>query len=78
MQGGSLDAIVHLGAISSTTETDADLIVEVNFRLSQFLWRWCAEHGKRFIYASSAATYGSGEAGFADEDSVEVWPGCDR
>jgi ADP-L-glycero-D-manno-heptose 6-epimerase len=59
--------IVHLGAISATTESDADLIVAVNFRLSQELWRWCAANGKRFIYASSAATYGGGEQGFDDD-----------
>jgi len=64
-----LDAIVHLGAISSTTEADADLIVEVNFRLSTTLWNWCAAHGKRLIYASSGATYGAGEHGFSDDDS---------
>jgi ADP-L-glycero-D-manno-heptose 6-epimerase len=63
----SVETIVHLGAISSTTETDIDLVVEVNFRLSWFLWQWAASHGKRFIYASSAATYGTGEQGFADD-----------
>jgi ADP-L-glycero-D-manno-heptose 6-epimerase len=68
--GAALAAIVHMGAISSTTETDADLIVETNFRLSQMLWRWCALHGKRFIYASSAATYGAAEAGFEDDVST--------
>ena len=68
--GAALDAIVHMGAISATTETDADLIVETNFRLSQLLWRWCARHGKRFIYASSAATYGGAEAGFEDDCSI--------
>ena len=62
-----VEAVVHMGAISSTTETDVDLIVEVNFRLSQALWRWCALEGKRFIYASSAATYGGGEQGFDDD-----------
>ncbi|HTV78506.1 MAG TPA: ADP-glyceromanno-heptose 6-epimerase [Steroidobacteraceae bacterium] len=67
--GDALDAIVHMGAISATTETDADLIVEVNFRLSQMLWRWCAREAKRFIYASSAATYGGAEAGFEDDFS---------
>jgi ADP-L-glycero-D-manno-heptose 6-epimerase len=67
-----VDAIVHMGAISSTTETDADLIVENNFRLSQLLWRWCAAQEKRFIYASSAATYGAGEFGFDDDASVEA------
>ena len=61
------EAIVHMGAISSTTERDVDLIVEVNFRLSQALWRWCALAGKRFIYASSAATYGAGGQGFDDD-----------
>jgi ADP-L-glycero-D-manno-heptose 6-epimerase len=68
--GAAIDAVVHMGAISSTTETDADLIVETNFRLSQMLWRWCALHGKRFVYASSAATYGGAEAGFEDDWSM--------
>jgi ADP-L-glycero-D-manno-heptose 6-epimerase len=63
----AIEAVVHMGAISSTTEPDVDLIVEVNFRLSQALWRWCALEGKRFIYASSAATYGAGEQGFDDD-----------
>ncbi|MGN6452509.1 MAG: ADP-glyceromanno-heptose 6-epimerase [Steroidobacteraceae bacterium] len=62
-----IEAVVHMGAISSTTERDVDLIVEVNFRLSQALWRWCARSGKRLIYASSAATYGAGEQGFDDD-----------
>ena len=68
--GAALQTIVHMGAISSTTETDADLIVETNFRLSQLLWRWCAQHGKRFIYASSAATYGGAEVGFDDDSAL--------
>ncbi|HVW70106.1 MAG TPA: ADP-glyceromanno-heptose 6-epimerase [Steroidobacteraceae bacterium] len=67
-----VEAIVHMGAISSTTEPDVDLIVEVNFRLSQHLWRWCATHGKPFVYASSAATYGSGDQGFNDDGSLEA------
>jgi ADP-L-glycero-D-manno-heptose 6-epimerase len=62
-----IEAIVHMGAISSTTETDVDLFAEVNFRLSQALWRWCALAGKRFIYASSGATYGAGGHGFDDD-----------
>jgi ADP-L-glycero-D-manno-heptose 6-epimerase len=70
--GAALEAIIHMGAISSTTETDADLIVEVNFRLSQSLWRWCAALAKRFIYASSAATYGNGEQGFDDDGSTQA------
>jgi len=67
-----LDAIVHMGAISSTTETDADLIADVNFRLSNRLFRWCAHHGVRFIYASSAATYGDGSNGFDDDATPEA------
>jgi ADP-L-glycero-D-manno-heptose 6-epimerase len=71
-RGPDLEAIVHMGAISSTTEIDADLIVDVNFRLSLFLWRWCAANGKRLIYASSAATYGDGSHGFDDDPAPEV------
>lgn len=65
--GAGLDAIVHLGAISSTTETDADLIYEANVRLSTRLWHWCAERGVPYVYASSAATYGDGSRGFDDD-----------
>ena len=67
-----VEAVVHMGAISSTTESDVDLIMEVNFRLSQLLWHWCAAHGKRLVYASSAATYGAGEHGFDDDGSLEA------
>ena len=71
-RGKSVSAIFHMGAISSTTETDADLIVDTNFRLSCRLWEWCVHNGRRFIYASSAATYGGAEAGFADDDSPQA------
>ncbi|MAR55864.1 MAG: ADP-glyceromanno-heptose 6-epimerase [Rickettsiales bacterium] len=63
----NIKAVVHLGAISSTTETDVDLILENNFNFSKQLWNWCAQNEKPFIYASSAATYGNGEQGFNDE-----------
>jgi ADP-L-glycero-D-manno-heptose 6-epimerase len=66
-QAADIDTLMHLGAITATTETDADLVIDVNFRLSQALWRWCARAGKRFIYASSAATYGGAEQGFDDD-----------
>jgi ADP-L-glycero-D-manno-heptose 6-epimerase len=66
----SLTAIVHLGAISETTAIDGDLVWQRNVALSQALWRWCAKHGVRFIYASSAATYGDGSSGFDDEFST--------
>ncbi|HKF73401.1 MAG TPA: ADP-glyceromanno-heptose 6-epimerase [Stellaceae bacterium] len=65
-------AVFHMGAISSTTETDADAIVAANFTLSLSLWNWCARHGARFIYASSAATYGAGDGGFDDDGSSEA------
>ncbi len=65
--GNDVELIIHLGAISATTETDVDLIVQTNIRLTLDLWHWCASHGKRFIYASSAATYGDGSEGFDDD-----------
>jgi len=67
--GREISIIFHLGAISATTETDADLIIATNFTLSLQLWRWCAASETRFIYASSAATYGDGSAGFDDDCS---------
>ena len=57
-----IGTVFHLGAISSTTETDADLIAATNFTLSQRLWEWCAATETRLVYASSAATYGDGSA----------------
>jgi ADP-L-glycero-D-manno-heptose 6-epimerase len=66
-EGKHIEAIVHMGAISSTTERDVDLIIENNLRLSVDLWDWCAIHQTRLIYASSAATYGDGMQGFDDE-----------
>ena len=63
------DAVIHMGANSSTTATDADEIVRSNFRLSVRLWNWCISTRTPFIYASSAATYGDGSAGFVDDDS---------
>jgi ADP-L-glycero-D-manno-heptose 6-epimerase len=70
LDGRKLDAVVHLGAISSTTATDADAVIESNFRLSVRLLDWCAAHRTPFIYASSAATYGDGSSGFSDECSL--------
>lgn len=68
---GEIQAVFHMGAVSSTTEKDVDLIVERNVVLSRYLWKWCAEHDVRFIYASSAATYGDGAQGFDDDGSPE-------
>ena len=66
-----LDAVVHMGAVSSTMEPDADKIIHTNFTLSRDLFAWCAQHGRRLIYASSAATYGDGELGFDGKDDLE-------
>jgi ADP-L-glycero-D-manno-heptose 6-epimerase len=66
-----LDCIVHMGAISSTTEQDVDLILRSNYRLSRELLDWCVLHRKRLIYASSAATYGDGKLGFDDDAQAE-------
>src|SRR5215831_17655582 len=67
--GNEVAAIVHMAAISSTTEKDIDKFVETNIRLTLDLWDWCAAHAVRLIYASSAATYGQGREGFSDEQS---------
>lgn len=69
---GKLKAILHMGAISATTETNVDLIAESNIRLTLDLLQWCTYHKTPFIYASSAATYGDGSAGFDDEFSCEA------
>ena len=66
-----LDAVIHMGAISDTTARDADALIATNFQLSKGLWLWCAEHEVPLVYASSAATYGAGEAGFDDDISTD-------
>lgn len=68
---GDLEAIIHMGAASSTTEKNVDLILKNNFALSRVLWNWAVINKKRLIYASSAATYGDGTAGFDDDISLD-------
>ena len=63
--------IFHLGACSSTTETSWDYLADNNLRYSQRLWTWCAQNGARYLYASSAATYGDGENSFDDAVPLE-------
>lgn len=66
------EAIIHLGACSSTTEKDADYLLQNNFVYTVELAKYALERDIRFIYASSAATYGSGEKGYDDnEDQLE-------
>ena len=72
LDGRKLDAVIHMGAISDTTATDADLVMENNFRCSMRLLDWCTAAGVPFIYASSAATYGDGVQGFNDEWSPDA------
>jgi ADP-L-glycero-D-manno-heptose 6-epimerase len=72
LKGRRLDAVIHLGAISETTATDGDLVIETNFRLSMRLLDWSTANATPLIYASSAATYGNGEHGFDDDGSVEA------
>ena len=61
-----IEMIFHLGANSSTVEKDVDSLVSENFRFSCDLWRMCVKNGIRLLYASTAATYGDGTAGFTD------------
>ena len=65
--GKSIEAIFHMGACSSTTETDMDYLIENNLHYSMRLWDFCSQNKIPFIYASSAATYGAGEQGFKDD-----------
>lgn len=65
----SIEAVVHMGACSSTTETDEDYLRENNFEYTRHLARYAVERDIRFVYASSAATYGDGKLGYADDES---------
>ena len=66
-EGAATETIFHLGAISATTEQNSETLLDNNVTLPTALWRWCASHGCRLIYASSAATYGDGAHGFDDD-----------
>ena len=72
LEGRKLDAVIHLGAISATTATDGDAVMENNFKLSLRLLDWCTSSRTPFIYASSAATYGDGEQGYSDDWSLDA------
>ncbi|MBU8871583.1 MAG: ADP-glyceromanno-heptose 6-epimerase [Gemmatimonadales bacterium] len=67
---GRLETVYHLGACSSTTETDADFLDRNNFGYTRNLCRACLAAGTRFINASSAATYGDGSQGYDDDDGA--------
>ncbi|MBA7667162.1 ADP-L-glycero-D-manno-heptose-6-epimerase [subsurface metagenome] len=61
------EAVFHLGACSDTTETNASYLIKNNYEYSKLLAQWATADNIRFIYASSAATYGDGSAGFSDD-----------
>ncbi len=65
------DGVFHLGACSSTTETDWNYLERNNIQYTKSIWSWCARHGVPFLYASSAATYGDGTLGFNDRTPPE-------
>jgi ADP-L-glycero-D-manno-heptose 6-epimerase len=64
----SIEAVFHMGACTSTTETDASYLKRNNYEYSKVLTQWATDAGIRFIYASSAATYGDGSKGFSDDE----------
>lgn len=70
--GGGPQAVacIHLGACSATTEKDADFLLENNYRYTRAVCEWSLKKGTRFVYASSAATYGDGSLGYSDDHSV--------
>ena len=65
-----IEAIIHMGAISATTENNFNNLLKSNIRYSQFLWNWASANQVPLIYASSAATYGDGEFGYKDNSDV--------
>jgi len=65
-----IEMVFHMGAISETTARDGDLTWSTNVEMSRKLWEWCSDRRVRLVYASSAATYGDGSAGFDDDSSL--------
>ena len=65
-----IDIVIHLGARTDTTEFDYAIHEELNVQYSKAVWKYCTDHSLPLIYASSAATYGSGELGYNDDHEV--------
>lgn len=65
-----IEMVFHMGAVSETTARDGDLTWATNVELTRRLWEWCSARGVRIVYASSAATYGDGSAGFDDDNAL--------
>ncbi len=66
----AVQAIIHLGACSATTERDADYLLNNNYHYTRTLCEWSLCEHVRFVYASSAATYGDGAQGYSDDDAI--------
>jgi len=66
-----VEAILHMGACSDTTETDAAYLLRNNYEYSKMLAQWASQKEIRFVYASSAATYGDGTMGFSDSEPID-------
>ncbi len=71
-RAGEIETVFHMGAISSTIETNVALITDINVTLPIQIWLWCRDHEVPLIYASSAATYGDGALGFDDDETVQA------
>ena len=71
VRAGEVNAavMIHMGACSSTTETDASYLIDNNYNYTKEMAEFCIENGIQFLYASSAATYGGGENGYCDDES---------
>ena len=69
-----IDGIIHMGAISATTEKKMSRLIQDNIRFSQQLWKFCTEKKLPLIYASSAATYGDGKQGYEDNTQSDLFP----
>ncbi|MCB0336677.1 MAG: ADP-glyceromanno-heptose 6-epimerase [Bdellovibrionales bacterium] len=67
----NISGVVHMGASSSTTEMNMDYLMDNNVHYTARLAEYCINNGIRFVYASSAATYGDGEKGYSDEDDIK-------
>jgi ADP-L-glycero-D-manno-heptose 6-epimerase len=67
-----VSSVFHLGAVSSTTASDLNLLLKKNIHFSNAMWDWCTQHDKPLVYASSAATYGDGGHGFSDAMALDA------
>ncbi len=72
-KGGDVEAVIHMGACSDTTQTDRDYMMSNNLEYTRRLWQWCTQRQLPFIYASSAATYGDGSQGYSDEVDPAIY-----